>query len=94
VRAVEGFIDGLLSTEKYESAIPVIDSGIGIQRLTFDKDRDGCRSLNFFDVNGRYPEPVTLANNDGLSLDDFHDWLRSYGLSDTMIIIHLTKFRY
>ncbi|MGL5912785.1 MAG: hypothetical protein ACRCZB_01370, partial [Bacteroidales bacterium] len=65
--------------------------GVGIQRCyirTFtvggvmipDKDL----SVNSFEV----------AENDGLTLDDFKKWFDSYDLSDAMAIIHFTKFRY
>lgn len=35
-----------------------------------------------------------LATNDGLSLDDFKAWFKSYDLSKPMAIIHFTQFRY
>lgn len=35
-----------------------------------------------------------VAQNDGLSLEDFKDWFKGYDLSKPMIIIHFTDFRY
>ena len=35
-----------------------------------------------------------IANNDGLSLDDWKEWFKGYDLSQSMAIIHFTKFRY
>jgi hypothetical protein len=35
-----------------------------------------------------------LARNDGLDIDDFKDWFKSYDLSKPMAIIHFTNFRY
>lgn len=35
-----------------------------------------------------------LAQNDGLSLDDFKEWFKKYDLSKPMAIIHFTQFRY
>lgn len=64
--------------------------GIGIERLTFDKSRV------FLLPNVNY-KPVgvgNLANNDGLSLDDWKEWFKDYDLSKPMAIIHFTKFRY
>lgn len=64
--------------------------GIGIERLIFDKSRD------FLLPNVNY-KPVgvgNLANNDGLSLDDWKEWFKDYDLSKPLAIIHFTKFRY
>lgn len=64
------------------------EDGIGLQRLKFDKSG--------FLPNVDY-KPVSigrLANNDGLSLDDWSDWFKSYDLSKPMEIIHFTNFRY
>jgi hypothetical protein len=36
----------------------------------------------------------TIAKNDGLSLEDFKAWFKGYDLSQSMAIIHFTKFRY
>lgn len=52
------------------------ESGTGIQKLTFQLDRDGCASFNFFDIDGKYPELKELAANDGLSADDWKEWFR------------------
>jgi hypothetical protein len=35
-----------------------------------------------------------LAENDGLSVDDFKAWFRDCDLSKELIMIHFTKFRY
>lgn len=35
-----------------------------------------------------------LAHNDGLSLDDWHDWFKDYDKDHPMAIIHFTSFRY
>lgn len=39
-------------------------------------------------------EPALLAKNDGLSLDDWIEWFRSYDISESMAVIHFTSFRY
>lgn len=64
------------------------EDGIGIQKLRFDK-------------SGLLPnvdyKPVgvgKIANNDGLSLDDWKEWFNDYDLSKPMVVIHFTKFRY
>ena len=68
--------------------------GIGIQKLEFDKDRDGNISWNFFNVDGFFPVLHHLAANDGLSLDDWKAWFRDYDFSKPLAIIHFTDFRY
>lgn len=70
------------------------ESGVGIQKLTFDNDRDGCISFNFFDIDGHYPSLTELAANDGLSVDDWKEWFRGYDFSKPMAVIHFGKFRY
>ena len=69
-------------------------NGVGIQKLSFDKDRDGVSSLKFFDINGKYIDWEILANNDGLSLEYWKEWFQGYDLSKPLAIIHFTKFRY
>lgn len=70
------------------------ESGIGIQKLTFQLDRDGCASFNFFDIDGKYSELTELAANDGLSVEDWKEWFRGYDSSKPMAVIHFGKFRY
>ena len=70
------------------------EDGIGIQKLSFDKDRDGCISYKFFNIDGRFADIQDVANNDGLSFNDWRDWFKGYNLSQPMAIIHFTPFRY
>lgn len=70
------------------------ESGTDIQKLTFQLDRDGCASFNFFDIDGKYPELTELAANDGLSVDDWKEWFRGYDFSQPMAVIQFGKFRY
>lgn len=70
------------------------ESGIGIQKLTFMKDRDGCISYNFFDIDHKFPRLSSLARNDGLSVEDWKEWFRGYDFSQPMAVIQFGKFRY
>lgn len=70
------------------------EDGIGLQLLTFDKDSNGMISWNRFNIDGHYCEIQTVANNDGLSLDDWQSWFLNYDLSQPLAVIHFTKFRY
>lgn len=64
------------------------EDGIGIERLMFDK------SLLLPHVNYKPVGIGNLANNDGLSLDDWKEWFKHYDLGKPMAVIHFTKFRY
>jgi len=66
--------------------------GVGIQRLTFTD----CNIYRPFVAGffGEQPSTMTLANNDGLTVEDFVDWFKDYDLSQPMAIIHFTAFRY
>lgn len=81
-------------SKQVEIARLTAKDGVGIQKLSFDKDKDGVSSFKFFDIDGRCFDRKTLANNDGLSLEDWCDWFRGYALSKPLAIIHFTKFRY
>lgn len=81
-------------SKQVEIARLTADNGIGIQKLSFDKDRDGVPSLKYFNINGKYIDREILTNNDGLSKEDWQEWFRGYDLSMPMAIIHFTKFRY
>ena len=67
------------------------EDGIGLQKLCFPN-----RSTAWVD----YPEKRLsvdfnyLAENDGLSIEDWCDWFRHYDLSEPLAIIHFTNFRY
>lgn len=64
------------------------EDGIGIERLMFDK------SLLLPHVNYKPVGIGNLANNDGLSLDDWKEWFKHYDLKKPLAVIHFTNFRY
>ena len=70
-------------------------SGIGVQKLNFINSVMAI-SIHVDKQNTKYENPfaVTVAKNDGLSLEDFKEWFKKYDLSEPMAIIHFTKFRY
>ena len=63
--------------------------GIGLQKLQYFH-----RSLFYPSVEGTPNECNTIAANDGLRLNDWKDWFKSYDLSKPLAIIHFTPFRY
>jgi hypothetical protein len=94
--AAKGFIDELLATEKYSGAYPVIDSGIGTQEawITISGRAGSCRTgYERYRYGIEYYLSV-IAQNDGLSLDDFRAWFEDYDLSKPLTIIQFTEFRY
>jgi len=70
-------------------------SGIGIQKLVFFEGDSYCPYV--YQDNSTSNNPVLiekLANNDGLTLEEFIEWFKDYDLTKPLAIIHFTKFRY
>lgn len=70
------------------------EDGVGIQKLTFNKDSNGESFLEDFDIDGKYIDFDKLAANDGLLTEDWYRWFKKYDLSKPMAVIHFTSFRY
>ena len=70
------------------------EDGVGIQKLTFNKDSNGEFFLEDFDIDGKYIDFDKLAANDGLLTEDWFRWFKRYDLSKPMAVIHFTSFRY
>jgi len=68
------------------------EDGIGIQKLRVEK-LWGCDRLLIGRL-GYEVASIDLANNDGLSLNDWREWFKGYDLTKPMAIIHFTPFRY
>lgn len=73
------------------------DDGIGIQKLEFKKAW-GIMFPRYVTerpiVRNMIVPTIRLAENDGLSYDDWLAWFESYDLSKPLAIIHFTNFRY
>jgi len=70
------------------------ENGVGLQHLIvfgpdffFETEGDSRERLKF----GRTED---LAENDGLSINDFDRWFQKKDMGKSMAIIHFTKFRY
>ena len=70
------------------------EDGVGIQKLTFNKDSNGEFFLEEFNIDGKYIEFDKLAANDGLLTEDWYRWFKRYDLPKPMAVIHFTSFRY
>lgn len=66
------------------------EDGIGLQRLEF---YNGCLQQPILS-SGMTIRAESIAQNDGLSFEDWLDWFKSYDRSKPLAIIHFTKFRY
>lgn len=73
------------------------EDGVGIQKLEFIPDADGNTMWNRYAIDGHHvavPSLETLANNDGLSLEDWKAWFKGAKFDKPLAIIHFTGFRY
>jgi hypothetical protein len=75
-------------SKQVEIARLTAEDGVGIQEL---KLTDLSRPTT---INGQRIELPLLAQNDGLSFNDWFNWFIGYDLSKPLAIIHFTKFRY
>ena len=82
------------SSKQEEIAQLTAADGVGIQRLTFDKDKDGVHNMAYGVVNGKDVDTTELADHDGLCKNDWLDWFRNADKTEPLAIIHFTKFRY
>lgn len=88
--SVRQWTDKPYHSKQVEIARLTKEHGIGIQKLTFKG------ALNCLQIDGEYSiaDLSTLAENDGLSFEDWESWFTGYNLAQPMAIIHFTKFRY
>ena len=74
------------------------DSGCGVQLLRFPAisicERKETPLSVLIDKAKSIYNIDLVAENDGLSLEDFKSWFQRYDLIKPMAIIHFTKFRY
>lgn len=65
------------------------ENGVGVQKLEFYNNTLGLCHIGIV-----YQRKYELAHHDGLSFEDWEEWFKGYDLSEPMVIIHFTKFRY
>ena len=76
-------------SKQVEIATLTAENGVGLQMLEFTD----CR-LHFPYIDSEWTSMVSIAKNDGLSLNDWVEWFYGYDHSRPLAIIHFTKFRY
>lgn len=64
------------------------EDGVGIQKAELTNDFAECI------IGGRHYSYADIARNDGLHPADWLDWFKKYELTQSMAIIHFTRFRY
>lgn len=77
-------------SKQIELAVLTNKDDVGIQFLNIHPESDFTCIID--DVGKMSSERI--ANNDGLSLEDWKEWFRRDDLKRTKAIIHFTKFRY
>lgn len=75
------------------------DDGVGIQALKIVRYIEKAENKEYVAryIDGEIKDSLTfdeIAHNDGLSLEDWTAWFKGADLTNTMAIIHFTKFRY
>lgn len=68
------------------------DSGVGIQYLELRRFRDSLIPIIY--NCAELTTGIKVAENDGLTIEDFKEWFKNYDLTEPMAIIHFTNFRY
>lgn len=85
------FMNGLALDARFKDSFFVYSSGVGIQLLDCDKPF----AWEIDEKPLKYqPEMIQLANNDGLSYEDFDKWFDVEKATGQKAIIHFTNFRY
>lgn len=82
---------GSIIDERFKDSFFVYSSGVGIQLLDCDKPF----AWEIDEKPLKYqPDMIQLANNDGLSYEDFDKWFDVEKATGQKAIIHFTNFRY
>jgi hypothetical protein len=76
--------------KSFQYEILSLDSsdGIGIEKL------EDPTNFVYAPIEGKIVNWDLVAQNDGISSEDFKEWFKDYDLSKEMAIIHFTRFRY
>ena len=73
------------------------DDLIGIQKLEIVKEKYNSRTIYLLYIDGKQVDGSmlrVLAENDGLSTDDWIEWFKHYNFNKPLAIIHFTPLRY
>lgn len=94
--SIRQWADKPYRSKQVEIARLTAENGVGIQEV-YIVQRNGQFATGVTSNDGRVISALpmdTLANNDGLSRNDFQEWFKNADFSKPLAIIHFTKFRY
>ena len=80
-------------SKQVELACLTREDGIGLQKLEF-KQKSLLGGYKLQTIDGKPWSRQIIAENDGLSLEDWKEWFRNYDKTKPMAVIHFTPFRY
>lgn len=83
-------------SKQVEIAMLAAKNGVGVQKARIMPEANFLIAIdeNYDKYLCTADEIEKIAQNDGLSIEDWQEWFRGYDLSKPMAIIHFTKFRY
>ena len=83
-------------SKQVEIAMLTAKNGVGVQKARIMPESNFLIAIdeNYDKYLCTADEIEKIAQNDGLSIEDWKEWFRGYDLSKPMAIIHSTKFRY
>jgi hypothetical protein len=80
----------------HDDCLQISAKNLSVQKLLISKEPTGLLGtlLDENNYTERHIAPDKIANNDGLSFDDFKDWFKKHDCSNLISIIHWTDFKY
>ena len=83
-------------SKQVEIAMLTAENGVGVQKARIMPEANFLIAIdeNYDKYLCTADEIEKIAQNDGLSIEDWKEWFRGYDLSKPLAIIHFTKFRY
>ena len=83
-------------SKQVEIAMLTAKNGVGVQKARIMPEANFLIAIdeNYDKYLCTADEIEKIAQNDGLSIEDWKEWFRGYDLSKPKAIIHFTKFRY
>ena len=93
VLSVRQWLGASYRSKQITIATLTAEDGVGLQQLT-DLDTNAYGFYPCVRVDKRNIDKLLVAQNDGLSLEDWLSWFKNYDLSKPLAIIHFTNFRY
>lgn len=91
--SIRQWLDKPYVSKQVEVARLTKQDGIGIQMLTFPPYGADIEARQATIDGKPYPREV-IAENDGLTLEDWREWFKNYNFDKPLAVIHFGAFRY